>query len=137
MSCEILKETVPDFDVDSDAVKAKIQGLRSTFREEVRKVKKSQGTGSGAMDIYVPKWKFYDSCKFLEIVLVLEQTQTVTNLEQSQDDDTHHEVDESDTSQTDGRETPKISKMNLKRKKETPGWLDSASEALKSLAQSA
>ena len=48
---------------------AKIQSLRTFYREELRKVKKSQGTGSGSSDVYVSKWKFFDECSFLDEVI--------------------------------------------------------------------
>ncbi|MAG86145.1 MAG: hypothetical protein CMB97_01885 [Flavobacteriaceae bacterium] len=48
----------------------KIKSLRTTFREEMRKVKKSQGTGSGSADMYQPKWGFFDECMFLEEVII-------------------------------------------------------------------
>lgn len=35
----------------------------------MRKIKKSQGTGSGASDIHVSKWKFFDECSFLDEVI--------------------------------------------------------------------
>lgn len=57
---------------------AKIQSLRTFYREEVRKIKKSQGTGSGASDIYVSKWKFFDECSFLDEVIISNQ-QVFTN----------------------------------------------------------
>ena len=47
-----------------------IQSLGTSFCEEVRKVQKSQGTGKGVSEIYVPTWKFYEQCKFLEDVIV-------------------------------------------------------------------
>ena len=43
--------------------------MRTFYREELRKVKKSQGTGSGSNDVFVSKWKFFDECSFLEEII--------------------------------------------------------------------
>ena len=43
---------------------AKIQSLRTFYREGLRKVKKSQGTGTGSYEVYRSKWKFFDECSF-------------------------------------------------------------------------
>lgn len=51
----------------------KIQSLRTTYREEVRKIKKSEGTGKGLKDIYVPKWRHFKDCSFLEDVIASNQ----------------------------------------------------------------
>ena len=56
-----MKSEISDFEGDIEAVKTKIQSLRTTFREELIKAKKSQGTGSGAADVYIPKWEYSDS----------------------------------------------------------------------------
>ena len=48
---------------------AKIQSLRTFYREELRKVKKSQGTGTGSYEVYRSKWKFFDECSFLDEVI--------------------------------------------------------------------
>ena len=49
---------------------AKIQSLRTFYREELRKIKKSGGTGSGSNNVYVSNWKFFDECSFLEEVIL-------------------------------------------------------------------
>ena len=56
----------------------KIQSLRTSFGKKVRKVKKSEGTGKGVSEIYVPTWKFYEECKFLEDVIISRRP-TVSN----------------------------------------------------------
>ena len=43
----------PLADVEVSAVKTKTQGLRTSFREELRKLKKSQSTRSGGSEVYV------------------------------------------------------------------------------------
>ena len=48
---------------------AKIQSLRTFYREELRKVKKSQGTGTGSYEVYCSKWKIFDECSFLDEVI--------------------------------------------------------------------
>ena len=36
----------------------------------MRKVKKSQGTGSGSAEVYEPRWRFFKECMFLEEVII-------------------------------------------------------------------
>lgn len=40
-----------------------------TYREELKTVKKSEGTGSGASDIYVHRWKHFEECYFLDVLV--------------------------------------------------------------------
>ena len=157
-----MRKAVHGTNIATDQIKAKIQGLRTTFREELRKVKKSYSTGSGAADIYIPKWKFYDACKFLEKVVILDSSQSVSNIpsidsnsnrqvDDNEDDDAQSVVSDttqSDISQNDAEKnelemgTPKSVQTHSKSKRRkvsspNPTWMDTASEALQSLAQSA
>lgn len=135
---ETLKSEISDFEADIEAVKSKIQSLRTSFREELRKVKKSQGTGSGVADIYIPKWKYFDSCKFLECVVAVESTDTVTNVSNSKEEEDNEEQFQ-DQDSSSGRETPKSQKPQKRRRESTPvsnSWMDTASDALKTLAKS-
>lgn len=43
------------------------------------KIKKSEHTGSGSADVYVPKWKFFNECMFLEDIVASNRPQC-TNL---------------------------------------------------------
>ncbi|ESO85503.1 hypothetical protein LOTGIDRAFT_154991 [Lottia gigantea] len=107
----------------------------------------SQGTGSGAADIYTPKWKFFNSCSFLEGVVAVESGATVSNLTplQNNEDDNDGEGENSrDLDRTPTPETPKLPHIQSKRRKRestpvstTHTWMDTASHALKTLADSA
>ena len=50
--------------------------MRTFHREEVRKIKKSEGTGSGVKDVYVSKWKFFEECSFFDEVICANNTMT-------------------------------------------------------------
>ncbi|KAK9703375.1 Alcohol dehydrogenase transcription factor Myb/SANT-like [Popillia japonica] len=51
--------------VDSDRIVKKINGLRTTFMQELNKIKKSKITGSSSEEIYIPTWWCYDLLLFL------------------------------------------------------------------------
>ena len=82
-------------------------------------MKKSEGTGSGLKDIYVPKWRHFEECSFLEDVIVSNQA-TLSNTEtprttedcsQSIDDDrdeTNYEM----TAETENQQQPPKRKKN-------------------------
>ena len=57
----------------------KIQHLRTTFQEEMRKVKKSQRTGSGFEEVYEPMWRFLKECMCFEEV-ILSSRPSMTNM---------------------------------------------------------
>lgn len=44
----------------------KIHGLRTTFFQEVNKIKKSESSGASADDVYVPKWWCFEQMHFLK-----------------------------------------------------------------------
>ena len=43
------------------------------LRKEVRKIKKSEGTGKGSGDIYIPKWSHFKDCSVVEDVIASDQ----------------------------------------------------------------
>ena len=49
-----------------DMVKKKIQSLRSTFRKELKKVKRSMRSGRGSDDIYLPNLWYFDLLMFIK-----------------------------------------------------------------------
>ncbi|KAJ8953796.1 hypothetical protein NQ314_007209 [Rhamnusium bicolor] len=68
---ERLRETVtflPNFTIQD--VKNKIKNLRSTYYQELKKVKESMGTGTGTDYVYTPHVRWFDT---LHVIL-----QTVT-----------------------------------------------------------
>ena len=130
---EALREAEPKVEADVAALKAKIQGLRNTFREELRKVKKSETTGSGAGDIYVPKWIYFEQCKFLERV-VLNEYQGVTNVPNAVEPEDHVSPDEDDNDADGPPAEDKTPKRPKNKRQKTATWMESASEALKELA---
>ncbi|KAG8335677.1 hypothetical protein J6590_062499 [Homalodisca vitripennis] len=48
-----------------DCVIKKINNMRSSFRKEVKKIKESMKTGSGAYEVYKPKLWYFESLRFL------------------------------------------------------------------------
>ncbi|KAJ6639781.1 hypothetical protein Bhyg_12528 [Pseudolycoriella hygida] len=44
----------------------RFSGMRTTYKNNVAKVKKSTSTGASADDIYVPTWPHFENMKFLE-----------------------------------------------------------------------
>ncbi|KAM4026816.1 LOW QUALITY PROTEIN: uncharacterized protein ACNLHF_022677 [Anomaloglossus baeobatrachus] len=52
---EVVKKHCPSERVDINVVKKKIQGLRTVFKQELKKVEDSQRSGAGTADIYVPR----------------------------------------------------------------------------------
>ena len=96
----------------------------------MRKIKKSEGTGSGADDVYVPKWKFYQECAFLQDVINSNRP-TFSNLESvTVDDDESSETTESERSILS--EEPLYPK---KAKKAELPWMETAATALSELAK--
>ncbi|XP_022162645.1 uncharacterized protein LOC111028339 [Myzus persicae] len=57
-------------EIDSSATKSvvvkKINNLRSSYRKELKKVKESTRTGSGADDVYQPKLWYFNILSFLD-----------------------------------------------------------------------
>lgn len=47
-------------------ISKKIHGLRTTFFQEVNKIKKSECSGASLDTIYVPKWWCFDQLQFLK-----------------------------------------------------------------------
>lgn len=130
-------------------VAAKIQGLRTTFREEVRKIKKSEHTGSGSAEIYVPKWKFFNECLFLEDVVALNRP-TCSNMQEAmenynkEEDDDDHDDDilgkeaNLETASTCSETSTDALKMHPKRRRkssEENEWMKTAAGALTKLTQ--
>ena len=60
-------------------VKTIFQNLRTQYRRELAKVKKSRSSGSGTDDLYQPKWQYYIFLEFLQPVTALRHT--VSNLQ--------------------------------------------------------
>lgn len=119
----------------------KIKSLRTTFREEMRKVKKSQGTGSGSADMYQPKWGFFDECMFLEEVIISTRpsmTNAVANDDASNDilDAFEASDDEQSLQSLDLISTPQNETVHPKRKRKIP-WMEKAASALADLAKGA
>ena len=96
----------------------------------MRKIKKSEGTGSGADDVYVPKRKFFQECAFLQDVICSNRP-TFSNLESGT-------VDDDESSETTESERSILSEEPLypKRAKKTElPWMETAATALNKLAK--
>ncbi|CAJ0967758.1 unnamed protein product [Ranitomeya imitator] len=76
----IYKEHHPTETVDENIVRKKIQALRTVFKEEVNKVEKSQKSGAGTEDVYVPKLWYYDLLAFTRDQEIPRPCHTVTSL---------------------------------------------------------
>ena len=117
----------------------KIQSLRTSFREEVRKIKKSQGTGKGVSEIHVPRWKFYEQCKFLEDVIVSRRP-TVSNVcspcvwSNTNFDNDYDIANENEPAQVHVSNSADV--QPPKKKKLTATWMKTAENALSNLANS-
>ena len=88
----------------------------------MRKIKKSEGTGSGSRDIKVPKWNFFSECPFLEDVIISNRP-IVPNTTES-DSPTPEDEIETDTN------TPK-------KKQRKASWMETAATALTEMAKEA
>lgn len=117
-------------------VTAKIQGLRTTFREEVRKVKKSEHAGCGSNELYTPKWKFYNECAFLEEVVAINRP-TCSNLASSNPDNEDDGTPEVDMLENPNNEDLEMVRSHPKRKRKSSSenmWMETAANALSQLA---
>ena len=125
---------------------AKIQSLRTFYREELRKKKKSESTGSGSNDIYVSNWKFFEECSFLEEVISSNRP-TCTNVAaktaevpDAEDDHLIHIGEEVETkSESSISVTSDTGDSHPKRRKRSSGstdspFLESAATALNRIA---
>ena len=113
--------------------------MRTSFRQEVRKIKKSRGTRTGTNDVYVPKWKFFEPCKFLEDV-ILSKRATVSNVsfpsclnDLGGNDDDDDSSKENNPQQINKRVSPDV-QMHHSTKKRTVSWMETAANALNDLA---
>eukprot|EP00794_Sanderia_malayensis_P010569 gene10569-11690_t len=136
---DMLKDEIPLLDLP--ALKGKIQSLRTTFREEMRKVKKSQGTGSGSADVYLPKWRFFEECMFLEEVIISTRpsmSNVVANDDASNDilDEIEASDDEESLQSLEVISTPQNETAHPRRKRKIP-WMEKAASALSDLAKGA
>ena len=116
----------------------KIQSLRTTFREEIRKIKKSQGTGSGAADVYVPKWRYFEECSFLENVICSNRpclsNMSASSSNDNDDDSMNLETAEDEFSlPSPDNDSPSA---HPKKRKKVP-WMETAATALSELAKEA
>lgn len=60
-------------------VKNKIKNLRSTYVQEVAKIKKSESSGAGTDDVYIPKMKWFQVMySFLQ--KINKRRETISNL---------------------------------------------------------
>ncbi|XP_069604914.1 uncharacterized protein [Ranitomeya imitator] len=74
------KEHHPTESVDETIVRKKIQALRTVYKKELNKVKKSKKSGAGADDVYVPKLWYFDLLAFTRDQEIPRPAQTVTSL---------------------------------------------------------
>ena len=78
----------------------------------MRKIKKSEGTGSGVKDVYVSKWNFSEECSFFDEVICAKHN-TMTNVEESQD---YHVVDDNLDTATETESVQSVESSGTKRK---------------------
>ena len=116
--------------------------MQTFYREELRKAKQSQGTCSGAKDLYVSKWKFFEECSFLEEVISSNQ-QTFTNISNPDSASTGDELEsEIEVMETKSERSVGVSSngstshpKKRKRSTESP-MLESAASPLNEIAKS-
>lgn len=60
---EKMKERIPN--ATKDTVTKKVNSFRTSYRRELKKVLKSEKSGSGSEDIYIPSLWFYGHLSFL------------------------------------------------------------------------
>lgn len=65
-------------------VSKKIHGLRTTFFNELSKVKKSKASGVSADSVYSPKWHYFDLLQFLNDGAVVLQGESNMNINKEQ-----------------------------------------------------
>jgi hypothetical protein len=119
--------------------------LRTFYREELRKKKKSESTGSGSNDIYVSNWKFFEECSFLEEVIssnrpTCTNVAAKTEVPDAEDDHLIHIGEEVETkSESSISVTSDTGDSHPKRRKRSSGstdspFLESAATALNRIA---
>ena len=108
-------------------------------------MKKSEHTGSGLSDVYVPKWKFFNECKFLEDVVALNRptysnlpSRQPTSMEDDEGDflDNEVPVHATDTGSTSSEVSSEAASAHPKRKRknsEGNRWMETAANALTQL----
>lgn len=101
-------------------------------------MKKSEGTGSGASDIYVPKWKHFEECSFLEDVIVSNHT-TLSNVPSCESPSTPSSSSTGDLDETEHEMSPHAATISQqpRKKKRNAQWMDTAASALSELAKGA
>ena len=104
-----------------------IQGLRTTYCEEVRKI--SENTGCGSSEISTQKWKFYSECSFLEEVVAVNRP-TYSNFAPSNPNNT-----DKDMLENPDKDLEMISSHPKRRKSSSDNtWMETAPKALSHLA---
>ena len=117
----------------------KIQSLRTSFREEVRKVKKSQGTGKRVSEIYVPTWKFCEQCKFLEDVIMLRRPTVPNVCSPCDSSNTYFDNDADIANENEPAQVRVPNSADVqppKKKKLTATWMETAANTLSNLENS-
>ncbi|KAK3922208.1 Transcription factor Adf-1 [Frankliniella fusca] len=64
--------------ISSEVAKKRFINMRDTFMENNKKVKESKRSGTGAENIYKPKWPLFQSLTFL--LKTVEQAESISNL---------------------------------------------------------
>ena len=123
---------------------AKIQSLRTFYREELRKVKKSQGTGTGSYEVYCSKCTVFDECSFLDEVISSNRP-TCSNITDESSQSVPAECDRAvSEEEIDSKSESSISLISdggdnfpkRKRSSDSP-FLESAATALNKIAKGA
>ena len=79
-------------DVTFAQVKDVMKSLRTIYLKERRKIDESRGTGKGAHEIYVSKWKFINELHFLQPYT--RPVHTESSLSKSPDIDERYDIDD-------------------------------------------
>ena len=108
-----------------------------SFREEMRKVKKSKGTGTGAKEVYVSQWKFFHECEFLEEVIISNRPSFSNSEDFSENQLSEHSNENSNSiDEETGSEVDSLSsEQGHPKRKKKMSWMETAASALTELAK--
>ena len=100
-------------------------------------MKKSEGTGSGASDIYVPSWKHFEECSFLDVIVSNHTTLSI--VPSCESPSTPSSSSTGDLDEADHETSPHTATISQqpRKKKRNVQWMDTAASALIELAKGA
>lgn len=100
-------------------------------------MKKSEGTGSGASDIYVHRWKHFEECSFLDVIVSNHTTFSI--VQSCESPSTPSSSSTGDLDEADHETSPQAAAISQqpRKKKRNAQWMDTKASALSELAKGA